>query len=117
MAGADLRSLTQPELARRVGVVLTERVLVEGLSARRVIELGRYPHSGWFGALDARDREVVERAIDAVSTRHLVDRDFGRLSDGERQRVMIARERWRRNRRCCCSTNRRRSSTRRPGRS
>jgi iron complex transport system ATP-binding protein len=91
VAGANLCSLTQIELARRVGVVLTERVLVDGLSARQVIELGRYPHSGWFGRLDARDRQVVELAIDAAGTRHLADRDFNRLSDGERQRVMTAR--------------------------
>ena len=91
VAGADVRSMTQGELACRVGVVLTERVLVDALPARRVIELGRYPHSGWFGTIDAHGRQVVEWAIDAVGARHLADRDVTRLSDGERQRVMIAR--------------------------
>src|SRR5262249_36275157 len=91
LGGVDMRSLSQRDLARRLGVVLTERVCVEGFAVRRVIELGRYPHSGWFGQLDADDRRVVEWAIDAVGVRHLADRDFSRLSDGERQRVMIAR--------------------------
>lgn len=91
VAGVNVRSMTPTELARRVGVVLTERVLVDALPARRIIELGRYPHSGWFGRLTPRDREAVERAIDAVGAGHLADRDFSRLSDGERQRVMIAR--------------------------
>jgi iron complex transport system ATP-binding protein len=91
LGGADLRSITHAELARRLGVVLTERVVVEALPVRRVVELGRYPHSGWSGRLTGQDRRVVDWSIDAVGARHLAGRDFSRLSDGERQRVMIAR--------------------------
>lgn len=91
LGGADLGSITQAELARRLGVVLTERVAVDALPARRVVELGRYPHTGWLGRVTGRDRLVVEWAIEAVGARHLAERDFSRLSDGERQRVMIAR--------------------------
>jgi iron complex transport system ATP-binding protein len=91
LGGDDLGSFSQVELARRVGVVLTERVGVEALSVRRIVELGRYPHSGWFGRITEADRVVVDWAIDAVGARHLADRDFSQLSDGERQRVMIAR--------------------------
>jgi iron complex transport system ATP-binding protein len=91
LGGADLRSITHAELARRLGVVLTERVSVEALAARRIVELGRYPHSGWLGRLTDADRRAVEWAIDAVGARHLAERDFSRLSDGERQRLMIAR--------------------------
>jgi iron complex transport system ATP-binding protein len=89
--GVDLASITPAALARRVGVVLAERVAVDALPARRIVELGRYPHSGWFGQLTGADRRVVDCAIDAVGARHLAERDFSRLSDGERQRVMIAR--------------------------
>jgi len=91
LGGADLRSITPAELARRLGVVLTERVMVEALPVRRIVELGRYPHSGWFGRITDRDRRAVNWAIDAVGARHLAERDFSHLSDGERQRVMIAR--------------------------
>jgi len=91
LGGADLNSITHAELARRLGVVLTERVIVEALAVRRIVELGRYPYSGWFGRITDRDRRVVDWAIDAVGARHLADRDFSRLSDGERQRAMIAR--------------------------
>jgi iron complex transport system ATP-binding protein len=91
LGGEDLGSFSQVELARRVGVVLTERVAVEALSVRRIVELGRYPHSGWFGRITEADRVVVDWAIDAVGARHLANRDFSQLSDGERQRVMIAR--------------------------
>jgi len=89
--GTPVGRLSQPELARRVGVVLTERIGVESLSARRVVEFGRYPHSGWLGLLSDQDMTAVERALAAVDVTDLGDRDFGRLSDGERQRVMIAR--------------------------
>jgi len=91
LGGADVRTLPQAELARRVGVVLTERVLVEALTARRIVELGRYPHSSWLGTITSGDRAVVDWALDAVHIAHLADRDFNRLSDGERQRVMVAR--------------------------
>jgi iron complex transport system ATP-binding protein len=91
LGGADLRSISQTELARRLGVVLTERVAVEALTARRIVEFGRYPHSGWLGGLSDADRRAVDWALQAVGATHLAARDFSRLSDGERQRVMIAR--------------------------
>ena len=91
LGGADLGSLSQTELARKLGVVLTDRVDVEALTARRIVELGRYPHSGWFGGLADADRRVVAWALEAVGAAHVSERDFSRLSDGERQRVMIAR--------------------------
>ena len=59
MSGAKLVAITQAELARRLGVVLTERVLIDSLRARRIVELGRYPHSGWFGGRCRRDHRAV----------------------------------------------------------
>jgi iron complex transport system ATP-binding protein len=91
LEGVALESLSATALARRLGVVLTERVAVESLRARQVVELGRYPHTGWLGGLAPRDREIVDWAIGAVGAQHLADRDFARISDGERQRVMVAR--------------------------
>ena len=58
LGGRALESLSAAELAQRLGVVLTERVAVESLRGRQIVELGRYPHSGWFGALRPRDHEV-----------------------------------------------------------
>jgi iron complex transport system ATP-binding protein len=91
LSGDDLASLSPREVARRVGVVLTDRVWVEALTVRQIVELGRYPHSGWLGRLNAEDHRAVSWAIDIVGARHLAERDFHRLSDGERQRVMVAR--------------------------
>jgi iron complex transport system ATP-binding protein len=91
IAGRPLAGISRAALAHRVGVVLTERVLIETLRARRVVELGRYAHSGWWGTLGDTDRMAIDWAINAVGAAHLMERDFSRLSDGERQRVMLAR--------------------------
>ena len=88
--GLDLATLSAAALARRVAVVLTGRVDV-ALTAEAVVALGRYAHTGWLGRPGAADRDVVSWAIDAAGVKHLADRHFDRLSDGERQRVMIAR--------------------------
>jgi cobalamin transport system ATP-binding protein len=89
--GVDLRQLSQIELARCLGVVLTERPLVGALTARRIVELGRYPYWDWSGRMTTRDHEVVSWAIESVGADHLAARDIMSLSDGERQRFMIAR--------------------------
>jgi iron complex transport system ATP-binding protein len=89
--GVELRRLSQLELARRLGIVLTERPTVGALTARRIVELGRYPYWDWAGRMSTRDHEVVHWAIEAVGAEHLASRDIMSLSDGERQRFMIAR--------------------------
>jgi iron complex transport system ATP-binding protein len=91
IGGCDVSRASRLDLARRLGVVLTDRPPVGSLAARRVVELGRYPHSGWSGALGPRDRRAVDWALDACGAAHLAGREYGRLSDGERQRIMIAR--------------------------
>ncbi len=91
IGGMDLRRLGPAELARLVGVVLTERISVGALSVGRVVELGRYPHLGWWGRLDEGDRAVVRSALEAAGALRFADRDINELSDGERQRVLIAR--------------------------
>jgi iron complex transport system ATP-binding protein len=87
----DTGTLKPAELARCLAVVLTERGVVDGLTARRVVELGRHPHIGWFGALQHQDCAAVGAALAAVGASHLGEQEMSRLSDGERQRVMIAR--------------------------
>jgi iron complex transport system ATP-binding protein len=83
--GVPLSDLSSVELARKVGVVLTERVEAGALPGYRVVELGRYPHLSWSGRLSDRDHDVVTWAIEAVGARHLAGRDSSKLSDGERQ--------------------------------
>ena len=89
--GTDLASLSPVARARRVAVVLTERVDAGLLTARELVALGRHPHTGARGTLRAADRTVVDTALAAVRAEHLATRRVARLSDGERQRILIAR--------------------------
>ena len=89
--GRKLRTYSRKELARIMGYVSTEVVKVPGLSVEGLVALGRYPHTNWLGRLSPSDRTVIEEALDLTSLQHLRGRDLDELSDGERQRAMIAR--------------------------
>ncbi len=89
--GVDLSTLSAREIARRVSVVLTERVEVGQLTVYALVALGRHPHTDWTGRLTPHDEEVVRRALAAVDAVNLAGRMVHELSDGERQRVMVAR--------------------------
>ncbi|MBI1278322.1 MAG: ATP-binding cassette domain-containing protein [Anaerolineaceae bacterium] len=91
LMGDDLTTLKPRDLARRVSIVLTDRVDVGVLSAYMLVALGRYPYTGWMGDLRPEDESVVQQAISAVGAEDLADRNVGELSDGERQKIMIAR--------------------------
>jgi len=89
--GRDLALMTAAERARAIGVVLSEPVDVGALKAWEMVALGRYAHTGWNGRLGAADRTAVDEAIRAVGAEHLVDRDCRETSDGERQKLNLAR--------------------------
>lgn len=89
--GESLAMLSPRQRARRIGVVLPERVAPGMLRGADLVALGRYPRTGWSGRLGRTDLEVVERMMRAVGAGHLAGRDVAALSDGERQRLMIAR--------------------------
>lgn len=89
--GRQVTALSQLERARRIGVVLTEKPSLPGLSARDLVELGRIPFTAVHGLLTPADRSIAAESLKAVNAEHLADRLLETLSDGERQRVMIAR--------------------------
>lgn len=91
LMGDDIGKLDSRELARRLSIVLTERVDVGVLPAYTLVALGRYPYTGWMGDLRPEDEQVVQDAILAVGAADLAHRNVGELSDGERQKIMIAR--------------------------
>jgi iron complex transport system ATP-binding protein len=91
LGGRDIAMLRQFELARVLAVVTTDRMEVSALRAYQVAALGRYPHTGWGGRLSAEDHAAIRWALRAVGADHLADRDVSELSDGERQRINIAR--------------------------
>ena len=79
------------ELAKRVAVVLTDRIHPELMTCGEVVAMGRYPYTNALGHLTARDREIVAQAMERVHALDLAERDFATLSDGQRQRIMLAR--------------------------
>ncbi|MEM7124723.1 MAG: ABC transporter ATP-binding protein [Chloroflexota bacterium] len=89
--GEDIGTLRPQVVAKKLSVVLTEQVHAGLLSAYALIALGRYPHTDWRGTLSAADEVIVQDAIDAVGVVPLAARPVSQLSDGERQKVMIAR--------------------------
>lgn len=86
-----LEELTQAELARIMAVVLTDRVTPPLFDVFQFTAMGRYPYTDFLGRLSKKDREVVQHALVAVHADDLAHRDFASLSDGERQKVLVAR--------------------------
>ncbi len=82
---------SQDRLAKIMAVVLTEKVTPPLFSAYQFVALGRYPYTNFLGRLKAADREAVEEALSQVNALDLKERDFSSLSDGERQKVLLAR--------------------------
>lgn len=89
--GRDLSGFSPHELALTVGVVLTEKTNAGGLTVSELVSLGRQPHTGFFGKLGQKDRAVVSGAMEAVGISHKAGAYVSELSDGERQRAMIAK--------------------------
>jgi iron complex transport system ATP-binding protein len=91
LQGRDVIGLSPAELARLRSTLITDRPRTELVTARDVVSLGRLPHTGALGRLTAGDRERVAWAMGVASVRDLADLEFSRLSDGQRQRVLLAR--------------------------
>lgn len=91
LSGKALTSYRSGELAKEMSVVLTEKVELENTTCFEVAAMGRYPHTGFFGVLSQRDREIVDRCLETCSAAYLRDKPFHCLSDGEKQKVLIAR--------------------------
>lgn len=89
--GAAVRALRGAARAHRIAVVLTERPQIGALSVIDLVEIGRQPYTGWAGVLTDQDRAIAADALAQVGGAHLAARTVDSLSDGERQRVMIAR--------------------------
>ena len=89
--GEDMKSLTGAELSKKMAVVMTKRLRAELMTCEDVVATGRYPYTGRFGVLSKDDHKAVENAMELVKVTELRDLMFDRISDGQRQRVMLAR--------------------------
>lgn len=91
LRGKPLSKYTQGEFAMEVGVVLTERTNAGGITVHELVGLGRHPFTGFFGTLKERDNAIIEESLKAVGMLHKSGNYVSELSDGERQKVMIAK--------------------------
>lgn len=91
IGGKDLGTLSNAELARKIAFVNTERVMVEAMTVYDLVAVGRSPYTDWSGRLRGSDHEIIERSIRIAGVEHLAERYVDTLSDGECQRVMIAK--------------------------
>ena len=89
--GRSMTDFGAQELARELSFVSTEIVRVANLTVREMVGLGRFPYTNWFGQLTRNDQDIVEKAIAQVGLSGYENRFVSRISDGERQRAMIAR--------------------------
>ena len=89
--GNDLKKAGHKNLAKMLSVVLTDRIGHANLTAYELVALGRIPHTGWYGRLEKKDRMKVRWAIEVTGTDRLAGKNIYEISDGERQKVMIAR--------------------------
>lgn len=91
VGGELLETIPRQRLCRMISMVNTDRVEVDMLTVEEVVGMGRYPYTGFFGTLGSDDREIVWNALHATGMSGFVQRCVSSLSDGERQKVMIAR--------------------------
>lgn len=91
ISGSDITTMSAAEVARLVSVVLTDRPLTPSLTAAEMVGMGRAPYTGFWGRLSDDDHRLVSEAMQTVGIASLATRRMGQLSDGERQKVMIAK--------------------------
>ena len=91
LASSPLTAFSDQQLSRMISVVLTEKLAIKNMTARELIAMGRAPYTGFWGRLTEEDHQVVRDAIRLVGIEPLAERMIQTLSDGERQKVMIAK--------------------------
>lgn len=91
LQGKPLSAYSEKERSRRIGMVLTDKTQAGGLTVYELVALGRQPHTGFFGRLHHRDHALIAEALEAVGISHKAKSYTAELSDGERQKAMIAK--------------------------
>ena len=89
--GKAMEERSRNEIARRMAILMTARMEPELMTCRDVVSSGRYPYTGRLGILRPEDQAIVERSLDQVGGMEFADRPFSAISDGQRQRILLAR--------------------------
>lgn len=87
----SLAEMKREEVAQKMSVVFTEKLKAEMMTCEEVVATGRYPYTGKFGILSKEDERIVEEVMELVHITAIRDREFAKISDGQKQRVMLAR--------------------------
>ena len=87
----ELEKLGRRKLSREMSVVLTERPEAKLMTVREVVSMGRYPYTGHLGLLSENDENAVAAALEITDTKDMAEREFSILSDGQKQRVLLAK--------------------------
>ncbi|MGI6718822.1 MAG: ABC transporter ATP-binding protein [Bacteroidales bacterium] len=89
--GINLNKINPNDLAKKIGVVLATFPTIDNIKSSEVIAMGRYPYCGMFGKLNEHDNAIIDQAVQAVGISKLYNLYFNQMSDGEKQKVMIAK--------------------------
>ena len=87
----NLSAMKVSDLAKKMSVLFTEKIRAELKTCRDVVATGRYPYTGWFGVLSKEDERIVDEVMELIHITELSGQDFDKISDGQKQRVMLAR--------------------------
>lgn len=89
--GVNINCISRKALSKKMALVLTNRLLGDLMTVQDIVNIGRYPYTGFFGNLSKKDLIMVDDALESVDALHLKKRYFDELSDGEKQKVLVAR--------------------------
>ncbi|MBE5958628.1 MAG: ABC transporter ATP-binding protein [Lachnospiraceae bacterium] len=91
LKGEDMTKLSDSYISKEMALVMTSHPSPEYMTVEEMVQTGRYPYTGRFGFLSEEDRKIVEKTILTTGIEKIRDKDFNRISDGQRQKVMLAR--------------------------
>ncbi|MDR0428890.1 MAG: ABC transporter ATP-binding protein [Tannerellaceae bacterium] len=91
LLGKRFNAYSPADISLTIGVVLTEKTNAGGITVYELASLGRHPYTGFFGVLKQHDRDVIEQSLEAAGIAHKANNYVAELSDGERQKTMIAK--------------------------
>lgn len=89
--GKNIDTLTSHDKAKLMSLVLTDRVDIENMSVRQLVAMGRFPYTNWLGKLTTADDAIIDKAIADVNLSHKAEANINHISDGEKQRAIIAK--------------------------
>lgn len=91
LEGVSLEKISAKEISEKISIVLTETHFSKNLSVKELVALGRHPYTNWLGVLNKKDKAAIYNAIELIGLQDLADRKCSSLSDGQLQKVMLAR--------------------------